>query len=65
MTALAKKIPRTIIDEAVVLEFRDYSSFLFQEKLSKFKWETGSQSIVMLTKFKEWINSVLKMWPLS
>ena len=42
---------------AAVLEFRDSSSFPSLEELSRCKRETGAHSLVMLTKFKEWISS--------
>ena len=42
---------------AAVLEFRDSSSFPSQEELSRCKRETGSHSLVMLKKFKEWSDS--------
>ena len=42
---------------AAVLEFGDSLSFPSQEELSRCKRETGSHSLVMLSKFKEWSNS--------
>ena len=42
---------------AAVLEFQESSSFPSHEELTRCKQETGSHSLAMLTKFKEWINS--------
>ena len=44
-------------DMAAVLEFQESSSFPSHEELTRCKRETGSHSLFMLTKFKEWINS--------